>query len=133
MREALGLRSPESRQQALGGIAHTLHWDDLDEEVARENSLLDQRLDSGSPERTGRLYDRHFSAPSSDPSAQLAAMRARLNPKLRHILHASNDIRVRSAALSPTRSSPPRHSPMSGTSRTSFSPQSVGSTPLSTP
>ena len=72
-----------------------LTWDDLDAEVAKQNADMDnQRSLPPTNEPTASV---------AGPDAQLSDLRTRLRSKLRKLLHDSNSIRIRSAALSPTK------------------------------
>ena len=66
----------------------------------RQNDELDQSLPlTRDPEGAGTGAD----VGVGTPDTQLAELRARLQGKLRKLLHDSNSIRIRSQALSPQR------------------------------
>jgi hypothetical protein len=73
-----------------------LTWDDLDAEVARQNADLGNRM---SP-----IPDGNNDGEVAGPGAQLSDLRVRLQTKLRKLVQDSNSIRIRSAALSPSKS-----------------------------
>ena len=85
----------EARHAALGRLS----WDDLDDEVNKQNAILDRTIESTSPTNTTLDDD----IDNSKPESQLSDLRMRLRGKLRKLLHDSNSIRIRSAALSPTK------------------------------
>eukprot|EP00051_Salpingoeca_urceolata_P029989 m.7787 g.7787 ORF g.7787 m.7787 type:complete len:392 (-) comp3045_c0_seq2:273-1448(-) len=91
--------SPGFREAEFSRIATTLRWEDMDDEVERQNQELDRSL-SQSPRRVDRPTP-------NDPAIAIASLRARLQPQLRNILYASNDIRIRAAALAPDGGSVP--------------------------
>lgn len=103
--DAMKQPTEEQRKAAL----NRLSWDDLDEEVSRQNALLDRTIESTSPNTTldGDHTDMDSSRSGAGPDAQLSDLRTRLRGKLRKLLHDSNSIRIRSAALSPTKTNPP--------------------------
>eukprot|EP00039_Didymoeca_costata_P015337 m.259005 g.259005 ORF g.259005 m.259005 type:complete len:697 (-) comp16200_c0_seq10:199-2289(-) len=106
---------PNERDEFFGEVARGLSWEDLDEEVSKQNEALDRSLDA----RRGSQ-----NTVKGPPDVQLGHLRDRLRDRLRKLLHESNSIRIRSNAMahgSPVR--PSQSSPFTPSRTTSPSSQ----------
>ncbi|EGD78301.1 hypothetical protein PTSG_09367 [Salpingoeca rosetta] len=84
---------------ALAGVREGLlaRWsqEDLDREVARQNAFLDEYLDSVTLDVSVSTDDG-----ATDSMVHLSSFQRRMRPKLRGLLRSTNDVRIRSTAIS---------------------------------